>query len=176
MDYSFRPGRRSLCFNIKGYNCVLSGQSENISCGNPPRVKNAIILDEMSKYLPGQRARYECIIPFYLVGGREVTCSNGNWTQPPQCLDPKEKCGPPPAIDNGDMTTFPTSEYAPGSSVQYQCQSLYVLEGNKVITCRYGQWSEPPKCLGKYLNIHLDPGKITIMRKVFCFINRIFMD
>ncbi|XP_043424289.1 complement factor H isoform X3 [Prionailurus bengalensis] len=119
----------------------------DISCGNPPRVKNAIILDERSKYLPGQRARYECIIPFYLVGGREVTCSNGNWTQPPQCLDPKENCGPPPAIDNGDMTTFPTSEYAPGSSVEYQCQSLYVLEGNKVITCRYGQWSEPPKCL-----------------------------
>ncbi|XP_078297409.1 complement factor H-like [Panthera onca] len=119
----------------------------DISCGNPPRVKNAIILGEMSKYLPGQRARYECIIPFYLVGGREVTCSNGNWTPPPQCVDPKEKCGPPPAIDNGDMTTFPTSEYAPGSSVEYQCQSLYVLEGNKVITCRYGQWSEPPKCL-----------------------------
>uniref|UniRef100_A0A667IER2 Complement factor H n=1 Tax=Lynx canadensis TaxID=61383 RepID=A0A667IER2_LYNCA len=91
-----------------------------ISCGNTPRVKHAIILEEVPKYLSGQRARYEY---------------------------PNENCGPPPPLDNGDMTTFPKSEYPPGSSVEYQCQSLYVLEGNKVITCRYGQWSKPPKCL-----------------------------
>uniref|UniRef100_A0A673TAC2 Sushi domain-containing protein n=1 Tax=Suricata suricatta TaxID=37032 RepID=A0A673TAC2_SURSU len=60
---------------------------------------------------------------------------------------PNEKCGPPPPIDNGDITTFPKPEYDPGSSVEYQCQSLYVLEGNKIITCSYGQWSKPPKCL-----------------------------
>uniref|UniRef100_A0A2I3LQI3 Complement factor H related 5 n=1 Tax=Papio anubis TaxID=9555 RepID=A0A2I3LQI3_PAPAN len=57
-----------------------------------------------------------------------------------------EKCGPPPPIDNGDITSFPLSVYAPGSSVEYQCQDLYKLEGNNQITCRNGQWSEP-KCL-----------------------------
>ncbi|KAF0879527.1 FHR1 protein, partial [Crocuta crocuta] len=117
------------------------------SCVNPPRVENAIILNEMPRYRPGQRARYKCIKPLYLVGDQDVTCSNGNWTQPPRCLDPKEKCGPAPSIKNGDMTTFPKSEYDPGSSVEYQCQSLYVLEGNRIITCSYGQWSTPPKCL-----------------------------
>uniref|UniRef100_A0A673T9I6 Complement factor H n=1 Tax=Suricata suricatta TaxID=37032 RepID=A0A673T9I6_SURSU len=120
---------------------------KDISCVNPPRVENAIILDEKLKYLPGQRASYKCTEPFYLVGVQDVTCSNGNWTQPPQCLDPNEKCEPPPTIDNGDTTTFPKSEYDPGSSVEYQCQSMYVLEGNKVITCSKGQWSTPPKCL-----------------------------
>uniref|UniRef100_A0A673TA56 Complement factor H n=1 Tax=Suricata suricatta TaxID=37032 RepID=A0A673TA56_SURSU len=89
-------------------------------------------------------ARDECIQSFDLVGGRVVICSNGNWTQ---LLNPNEKCGPPPPIDNGDITTFPKPEYDPGSSVEYQCQSLYVLEGNKIITCSYGQWSKPPKCL-----------------------------
>uniref|UniRef100_A0A8D2FWN7 Complement factor H related 2 n=1 Tax=Theropithecus gelada TaxID=9565 RepID=A0A8D2FWN7_THEGE len=58
-----------------------------------------------------------------------------------------EKCGPPPPIDNGDITSFPLSVYAPGSSVEYQCQDLYKLEGNNQITCRNGQWSERPKCL-----------------------------
>nr|KAF6395125.1 hypothetical protein HJG63_002765 [Rousettus aegyptiacus] len=57
------------------------------------------------------------------------------------------KCGPPPPIDNGDITTFPQLVYPPGSSVEYQCQSLYELRGNKKVTCTNGQWSKPPKCL-----------------------------
>uniref|UniRef100_A0A8C8Y4P6 Sushi domain-containing protein n=1 Tax=Panthera leo TaxID=9689 RepID=A0A8C8Y4P6_PANLE len=62
-------------------------------------------------------------------------------------LDPKRKCGPPPPIDNGDITSFPLSTYAPGSLVEYRCQSFYELQGNKNIICSHGQWSEPPKCL-----------------------------
>ncbi|XP_064449968.1 complement factor H isoform X2 [Mirounga angustirostris] len=119
----------------------------NISCENPPKVKNAIILSEKPTYLPGQSARYECIKPFELFGEVEVICLNGTWTQPPQCADPKGKCGPPPPIDNGDITSFPSSTYAPGSSVEYKCQSFYVLQGHKTIRCRNGQWSSPPKCL-----------------------------
>ncbi|XP_044904464.1 complement factor H isoform X5 [Felis catus] len=42
-----------------------------ISCGNPPRVKHAIILEEVPKYLSGQRARYECIKPFDLDGAEK---------------------------------------------------------------------------------------------------------
>ncbi|KAF3813097.1 hypothetical protein GH733_018954, partial [Mirounga leonina] len=119
----------------------------DISCENPPKVKNAIILSEKPTYLPGQSARYECIKPFELFGEVEVICLNGTWTQPPQCADPKGKCGPPPPIDNGDITSFPSSTYAPGSSVEYKCQSFYVLQGYKTIRCRNGQWSSPPKCL-----------------------------
>uniref|UniRef100_A0A8C8XZ32 Sushi domain-containing protein n=1 Tax=Panthera leo TaxID=9689 RepID=A0A8C8XZ32_PANLE len=62
-------------------------------------------------------------------------------------VDPKRKCGPPPPIDNGDITSFPLSTYAPGSLVEYRCQSFYELQGNKNIICSHGQWSEPPKCL-----------------------------
>ncbi|XP_034864078.1 complement factor H-like [Mirounga leonina] len=136
---------------------------KDISCENPPKVKNAIILSEKPTYLPGQSARYECIKPFELFGEVEVICLNGTWTQPPQCADPKGKCGPPPPIDNGDITSFPSSTYAPGSSVEYKCQSFYVLQGYKTIRCRNGQWSSPPKCLGKYFNILMGPGKISII-------------
>jgi len=120
---------------------------KDISCENPPKVKNAIILNEKPSYRPGQSARYECIKPFDLFGDVEVICLNGTWTQPPQCADSKGKCGPPPPIDNGDITSFPSSTYAPGSSVEYRCQAFYVLQGHRTIRCRNGQWSPPPKCL-----------------------------
>uniref|UniRef100_A0A8C0ZYU8 Sushi domain-containing protein n=1 Tax=Castor canadensis TaxID=51338 RepID=A0A8C0ZYU8_CASCN len=118
------------------------------SCVNPPRVKNATIISrQMVKYQSGERVRYECNKPFEIFGEVEVMCLNGTWTEPPQCKDSTGKCGPPPPIDNGDITSFPLPAYAPYSSVEYQCQSLYQLQGNKKITCRNGQWSEPPKCL-----------------------------
>ncbi|XP_032955308.1 complement factor H isoform X12 [Rhinolophus ferrumequinum] len=119
----------------------------DVSCANPPTVENARILDEMPKYMSGDRVSYECIRPLALFGNGEVMCLNGSWTEPPQCKESKGKCGPPPPIQNGDITTFPLAEYAPGSSVEYQCQFLYELQGNKQITCRDGKWSEPPKCL-----------------------------
>ncbi|XP_015425452.1 PREDICTED: complement factor H-related protein 1, partial [Myotis davidii] len=119
----------------------------DLSCGSPPSVQNASIPNKMSRYQHGDTARYECRHSLVLVGNGEVTCLSGNWTDPPECKEPKGKCGPPPVIDNGDITTYPLAVYAPGSSVEYQCQAYYELEGNRRITCRDGQWSEPPKCL-----------------------------
>nr|XP_036861967.1 complement factor H isoform X3 [Manis javanica] len=119
----------------------------DVSCMNPPRVENAVIQNELQRYLSGDRVRYECTKPFDLFGEEEVMCLNGTWTQPPMCKDSKGKCGPPPPIDNGDITSFPLPVYAPESTVEYQCQSFYELQGNRNIICRNGEWSEPPKCL-----------------------------
>ncbi|XP_059001345.1 complement factor H-like isoform X7 [Mustela lutreola] len=120
---------------------------KDISCENPPKVENAIILDEKPRYLPGETARYECTEPFELFGEVEVTCLDGYWSQPPQCAEPSGKCVSPPSIDNGDITSFPLAVYAPGSSVQYKCLDFYVLQGPRTVTCRNGKWSTPPKCL-----------------------------
>ncbi|KAM7050274.1 complement factor H-related protein 2-like isoform 1-T1 [Molossus nigricans] len=78
-----------------------------------------------------------------------MNCTESGWSPLPNCIlvDSKGQCGPPPSIDNGDTTTFPSKVYAPGSSVEYQCQSYYELQGDRRITCREGKWSEPPKCL-----------------------------
>jgi hypothetical protein len=90
--------------------------------------------------------------------------------------DSTGKCGPPPPVDNGDITSFPLQEYAPHSSVEYQCQSLYQLQGNKKITCRNGEWSESPKCLSKFTNKLRDPEKITAMVTYSTVYNRTFID
>ncbi|XP_028718613.1 complement factor H-related protein 2-like isoform X1 [Peromyscus leucopus] len=117
----------------------------HISCVNPPYVENAVIVTRpMDKYPSGERVRYECNKPYKLFGEVEVMCQNGIWTEPPKC---KGNCGPPPTIDNGDITSLPLPEYPPSSSIEYQCQSLYQLQGNKKITCSNGEWSEPPTCL-----------------------------
>ncbi|NP_001366240.1 complement factor H-related protein 1 isoform 7 precursor [Homo sapiens] len=140
-EYNFVSPSKSFWTRIT---CTEEGWSPTPKC----LIQNAHILSrQMSKYPSGERVRYECRSPYEMFGDEEVMCLNGNWTEPPQCKDSTGKCGPPPPIDNGDITSFPLSVYAPASSVEYQCQNLYQLEGNKRITCRNGQWSEPPKCL-----------------------------
>uniref|UniRef100_A0A8D2KFA6 Sushi domain-containing protein n=1 Tax=Urocitellus parryii TaxID=9999 RepID=A0A8D2KFA6_UROPR len=143
---------------------------KDISCVNLPKVENAnIISKQMLKYPSGERVRYECIKPFEIFGEVEVMCLNGIWTEPPQCKHSTGKCGPPPPIDNGDLTSFPLAVYPTGSSVEYQCQSLYQLEGSKTVICRNGKWSNPPKCLHKYFSDLMGPGKISILSMIlFC--------
>ncbi|XP_054569132.1 complement factor H-related protein 1-like [Eptesicus fuscus] len=117
-------------------------------CGPPPAIDNGDITTfPLSVYAPGSSVEYQCQAYYELEGNRRITCRDGQWSEPPKCLDSTGKCGPPPVIDNGDITTYQRAVYAPGSSVEYQCQAYYELEGNRRITCRDGEWSEPPKCL-----------------------------
>ena len=82
-------------------------------------------------------------------------------------LDSQGKCGPPPPIDNGDITSLLHLVYPPGMFVEYQCQDYYELQGNRNIVCQNGEWSEPPKCLGKCFKLLLDPGIVLVHSVMF---------
>ncbi|XP_077878648.1 complement factor H-like [Ictidomys tridecemlineatus] len=168
--HSLSNGQNTATCTENGWSPPLKCIQINFSCVNPPKVENAnIISNQMLKYPSGGRVRYECIKPFEIFGEVEVMCLNGTWTEPPQCKDSSGKCGPPPPIDNGDLTSFPLPVYPTGSSVEYQCQSLYQLEGSKTVTCRNGEWSNPPKCLRKYFSNLMGPGKISTLSMIlFC--------
>ncbi|CAO2637126.1 Complement factor H-related protein 1 [Lemmus lemmus] len=117
-------------------------------CGPPPPIKNGDITSfRLQVYAPSSSVEYQCQSVYKLQGNKKITCRNGEWSEPPKCLNPRGKCGPPPPIKNGDITSFRLQVYEPLSSVEYQCQSLYKLQGSKKITCRNGEWSEPPICL-----------------------------
>ncbi|KAM7050273.1 complement factor H-like [Molossus nigricans] len=130
---------------------------ENTPCSQPPNIEHGHLSSSRSeegeetreprRYAHGTTLRYVCEDGFRIPGNNEITCHLGQWSAPPQCEDSKRKCRSPPSIDNGDSITIPSEVYAPGSSVEYRCQSYYELQGNRTITCRDGEWSEPPKCL-----------------------------
>uniref|UniRef100_A0A8C0ZYP6 Sushi domain-containing protein n=1 Tax=Castor canadensis TaxID=51338 RepID=A0A8C0ZYP6_CASCN len=113
-------------------------------------VENGISPSSSRKYVQDQSIKVQCY-PGYSLPNKEntIVCTESGWSPPPKCIPVNSvgKCGSPPPIDNGDITSFPLPEYAQHSLVEYQCQSLYQLQGNKKITCRNGEWSEPPKCL-----------------------------
>ncbi|XP_052057245.1 complement factor H-like isoform X10 [Apodemus sylvaticus] len=102
------------------------------------------------KYMQGQSVKVACYRGFSLADGQDImTCTENGWSPPPRCfrINSTGKCGPPPPIENGDITSLSQTVYAPLSSVEYQCQQYYLLKGKKKIICRHGKWSKPPVCL-----------------------------
>ncbi|XP_032728771.1 complement factor H-related protein 4-like [Lontra canadensis] len=132
--------------------CLESGWSPQPTCiksCDMPVLENATIKSNSTWFKVNDTLDYECHDGFESRDGHtgSIVCGNDGWSYKPECYDSEGKCGPPPRIDNGDITSFTLLSYAPGSSVEYICQSFYVLQGHRTITCRNGQWSPPPKCL-----------------------------
>ncbi|XP_039081584.1 complement factor H-like [Hyaena hyaena] len=112
--------------------CLKSGWSPQPTCIKScykPVFENSKAKSNGTWFKLNDKLDYECHDGYESQHGRtgSIVCGNDGWSHKPICYDPKDKCGRPPRIANGDMTTFPKSEYDPGSSVEYQCQSLYVL-------------------------------------------------
>ncbi|XP_051039094.1 complement factor H-related protein 4 [Phodopus roborovskii] len=133
--------------------CLQSGWSSQPSCiksCDRPVFENAGTENNRTWFKLNDKLDYECHVGYESIHKDtkgSITCNYDGWSDIPSCYDSTKTCGPPPPIDNGDITSFPLPVYAPLSSVEYQCQSLYRLQGNKKITCRNGEWSEKPKCL-----------------------------
>ncbi|XP_068930571.1 complement factor H-like [Petaurus breviceps papuanus] len=123
-------------------------QCRDNSCGLAPQIENAEIISTIkTRYQPGESVSYKCIRPLKMYGKPEIYCTNKTWTELPECKEEIGKCGPPPPIDNGDIVSFPSFEYAPGSKVEYRCQKFYELKGSKYVTCTNGLWTKEPTCL-----------------------------
>ncbi|XP_009883235.1 PREDICTED: complement factor H, partial [Charadrius vociferus] len=143
-------------FQMMGGNYVTCANGEwskaptcrDVTCEPPPEIAGGKVQGvKKSRYLPGQSASYQCWQGFQMTGPSTVVCQNGTWTELPKCKGKGGKCGPPPVIENGDLLSFPMQEYRPGTTLEYKCPSLYVLEGSRRITCIDGQWTSPPVCL-----------------------------
>ncbi|XP_014649627.1 PREDICTED: complement factor H-related protein 2-like, partial [Ceratotherium simum simum] len=149
-DYSFVSPSQSLWTLIM---CTEEGWSPAPKCLRQcffPWVENGHSASSGQTHREGDTVQIVCDSGYSLPNNQSgITCAESGWSSPPRCshIHSRGKCGRPPPIDNGDLTSFPLPTYATGSSVEYQCQSLHVLQGNRNIICRNGQWSEPPRCL-----------------------------
>ncbi|XDB58368.1 hypothetical protein AB1E18_011781 [Capra hircus] len=118
------------------------------NCVNLPTFDDAVLIDrEKDSYKSGEQVAFKCLSYYQLDGANTIQCIKGKWIGRPACRDSKGKCGPPPPIDNGGITSLLQSVYSPGMIVEYRCQAYYELQGNRNVVCRNGEWSEPPKCL-----------------------------
>uniref|UniRef100_A0A3B4AT20 Sushi domain-containing protein n=1 Tax=Periophthalmus magnuspinnatus TaxID=409849 RepID=A0A3B4AT20_9GOBI len=71
---------------------------------------------------------------------------SGQWSSTfPTCTNTKN-CGPPPPLENGDFLASGQT-FRQNSRVRYQCQAVYVMEGEPYKTCLNGEWTGEIKCL-----------------------------
>ncbi|XP_066876908.1 complement factor H-related protein 2-like [Kogia breviceps] len=133
--------------------CTQEGWSPRPKCLRQcffPWVENGHSASSGQTHQEGDTVQIVCDTGYSLPNNRSsVTCAEGGWSSAPKCsrVYSQGKCGPPPPIGNGDITSFPAPVYPPGSTVEYQCQAYYELQGNRYVVCQNGEWSEPPKCL-----------------------------
>ncbi|XDB58367.1 PREDICTED: complement factor H isoform X2 [Capra hircus] len=138
-------------------NCTESGWSPPPRCirvktcsKSEIRIENGFLSESAFTYPLNKQTEYKCKPGYVTADGKTsglITCLQNGWSAQPVCINSQGKCGPPPPIDNGDITSLLQSVYPPGYTAEYQCQLYYELRGNRNIVCQNGEWSEPPKCL-----------------------------
>ncbi|XP_075792814.1 complement factor H isoform X3 [Pelodiscus sinensis] len=119
----------------------------DMRCGPPPVIENGTPDTKRQRYFPEEKVRYRCRRGLSLIGSPMVTCKERQWSETPICREAAGRCGPPPAIDNGETIGFAQSQYDSGSTMKYQCQSFHVMEGSAYVHCQSGHWTDPPVCL-----------------------------
>ncbi|XP_067387548.1 complement receptor type 1-like [Emydura macquarii macquarii] len=148
LGYKLKGHDRSSCVENDKWHPPLPSCSLG-SCSNPPTIEYAE-RNNPSKFLVGTRVTYSCKPGYTLIPGvsPSVTClQNFTWSKVPE-LCQKVRCQKP-EIENGKQVPTTESEYTYGSSVEFKCDSDYILKGNASINCEEnGKWNPPvPSCI-----------------------------
>ncbi|KYO31597.1 complement factor H-related protein 5 precursor [Alligator mississippiensis] len=140
------PSFRAWC--LRGVLIYPKCKLRETLCGTVPSILNGIPEGRTRDYYePGATVRYQCQEGFDISATPVITCQAGKWSTPPTCVEGGGRCGKPPAIDNGDITFFPLNDYDPHSTLEYKCKHLYVMRGSQFVSCKSGQWTDPPVCI-----------------------------
>ncbi|XP_066094543.1 coagulation factor XIII B chain [Saccopteryx bilineata] len=136
------------CYSFGWYPDSPECEGRRNRCPPPPLPLNSKIQTYQTTYRHGEAVRVECELNFEVQGAEEIRCDNGKWTDPPKCIEEKEKiaCGDPPVVENGAAHRHSEISYS-GARVTYTCKSGYHLRGPKEIICKHGKWTLPPECI-----------------------------
>ncbi|CAH1101957.1 unnamed protein product [Psylliodes chrysocephalus] len=119
---------------------------KRIQCGYPADIANGEynLVNDSVGYL--SRVIYTCDEGYEMIGRAQLACDiDERWNGPPPRCEALQ-CEAPAEIDNGIVDISNGSNY--GSTVQYTCNSGYILNGQDTITClSNGQYDYPvPTC------------------------------
>lgn len=146
------------CYNFGWYPDSPLCEGRRNRCPPPPVPLNSKLQTRSTTYRHGETVHVECELNFVIQGPEEIRCEEGKWTEPPKCIEVKEKiaCEQPPSVENGAAN--PRSEiYYSGDKVTYRCERGYNLRGSSEITCNLGQWTLPPECVENIENCKPPP-------------------
>nr|XP_030739968.1 coagulation factor XIII B chain-like isoform X2 [Globicephala melas] len=130
-------------------------------CPPPPVPLTSRIQRYSTTYRHGETVRIECGLNFERQGSEEIRCENGKWTEPPKCIEEKQRmgCEDPPLVENA-AANLSSKVYYNGDKVTYVCERGYHLRGPEEITCKRGKWTLPPECVGNTENCNSPPDVI----------------
>ncbi|XP_063095969.1 coagulation factor XIII B chain [Cavia porcellus] len=136
------------CYNFGWYPESPVCEGRRNRCPPPPLPLNSKIQTYSTSYRHGEIVHIKCELNFVIQGSEEIRCENGKWTEPPKCIEEKEKvaCEEPPFIENGTANVHSTVYYN-GDKVTYRCDRGFRLRGSNEITCNRGKWTPPPECV-----------------------------
>ncbi|NXI56729.1 CFAH factor, partial [Chloroceryle aenea] len=120
---------------------------EPVECADVPKLEKQnlkIKKEGETIYLSGAKLKYVSHSGYTLDGPSEITCSMGNWTSPPTCLE--MPCGSIPKVANAQTEGRNKEIYEPGETIRYQCDAQFLIVGPPEIICRKGNWTAPPFC------------------------------
>ncbi|KAL3976798.1 hypothetical protein ACER0C_020287 [Sarotherodon galilaeus] len=123
-------------------------RSNQGNCRPPPKVENAVITTSYQKQYPsGSEVTYQCFDNYITEGKATINCIAGEWEELTiKCLQ-IPPCGIPPALEDGDTKTAMKEHYSHNETIEYMCQSYYIMEGEPYKTCLYGEWTGHMRCL-----------------------------
>ncbi|CAL8269650.1 unnamed protein product, partial [Arctogadus glacialis] len=134
----------------KTITCTESGEwntaatCQEIRCEDPndPNLKERL----QSRWYGGH-AYYRCKESFWPTGRARARCTENGWTPNPLCKVPSQ-CNLPQRVENAVIIEKKLEVYSHGARVTYECRTNYRMEGERIIRCQSGQWSQQtPTCI-----------------------------
>ncbi|KAG7521368.1 hypothetical protein JOB18_046779 [Solea senegalensis] len=145
-------GRSRITCGARGWTDRLP-ECQVQACDPPPALANGDYTPKVDEvYFYGNVIRYSCNKGFVLDGSVTAVCSESGQfdpRDPPKCTFVGDvQCKDPGSLQNGERTAGFQPPHGYLSTVQFQCNSGYILNGSGIITCGLdGNWSPRPQCI-----------------------------
>lgn len=112
--------------------------SRNDSCPDLPEIQNGWKTTSHTALVRGARITYQCDPGYDLVGQDTLTCLlDLTWSKPPPFCEKIMYCSDPGHVDHSTRS-LSDAKLLVGTTIQYTCNSGFVLQGRATLTC-YGR-------------------------------------